>query len=84
MEKGTKVDRTRRAPPASTEAQPDPASPVPAVPDDTAPAARLKVATMTNFYRMSAASVSTRRLHQCDTDGQTNVARASGRKSTAT
>jgi hypothetical protein len=28
MEKGTKVDSTRRAPPASTEAKPDPASPV--------------------------------------------------------
>ena len=39
---------------------------------------------MTNLDTMSAASVSTRRRHQCDTAGQTSVAMARGRNSTAT
>ena len=84
MAKGTKVAMTRSAPPASTDEKPDPWVPVPAVPEETAPAARLSVATMTNLERISAASVSTSRRHQCDTAGHTSVARASGRKSTAT
>ena len=84
MEKGTKVASTSSAPPARTEEKPDPAEPVPEVPDATAPAARLRVATMTNLERIRAARVSTRRRHQCDTDGQTRVASARGRNSTAT
>ena len=84
MAKGTKVAMTRSAPPARTAENPAPCAPVPAVPDETAPAARLSVATMTNLERISAASVSTRRRHQCDTAGQTSVASASGRKRTAT
>ena len=84
MAKGTNVAMTRSAPPASTDEKPDPCVPVPAVPEETAPAARLSVATITNLERMSAASVSTRRRHQCETAGQTRVARARGRKSTAT
>ncbi len=84
MAKGTNVAMTRSAPPASTAENPAPWAPVPAVPDETAPAARLSVATMTNLERIRAANVSTRRRHQCDTAGQTRVASASGRKSTAT
>src|ERR1700722_1614189 len=71
MAKGTKVAMTSRAPPASTAEKPEPWSPVPAVPDATAPAARLSVATMTNLERMSAASVSTRRRLQGEIAGQT-------------
>ena len=84
MAKGTKVAMTSSAPPASTDEKPDPSDPPPAVPDDTAPAARLSTATITNLDRISAASVSTRRRQKCDTAGHTNVARARGRKRTAT
>ena len=66
MEKGTKVASTSSVPPARTDTNLDPAEPVPEVPDDTAPAARLRVATMTNLERIRAARVSTRRRHQCD------------------
>jgi hypothetical protein len=61
MEKGTKVESTRRAPPARTEEKLEP----PSVPDPTALAARLSVATMTNLKRIRAASVSTRRRVEC-------------------
>ena len=84
MAKGTKVAMTRSVPPARTAEKPPPCAPVPAVPEETAPAARLRVATMTNLERIRAASVSIRRRHQCETAGHTSVARASGRKSTAT
>ncbi len=84
MAKGTKVAMRRSAPPARTEEKPEPWFPVPAVPDATAPTARLNVATMTNLERIKAASVSTSRRHQCDTAGHTSVASANGRKSTAT
>ena len=61
MAKGTKVAMRRSAPPASTEEKPEPWSPVPAVPEATAPAARLSVATITNLDRIRAANVSTSR-----------------------
>ena len=80
---GTNVAMTSSAPPASTAEKP-PLFGAPDAPDETAPAARLSVATITNFERINAASVSTSRRHQCDTAGHTSVASASGRNSTAT
>jgi hypothetical protein len=82
--KGTNVAIRRSAPPASTDEKPEPCDPEPAVPEEMAPAARLRVATMTNFEMIKAANVSTSRRHQCETAGHTRVASARGRKSTAT
>ena len=82
--KGTNVAIRRSAPPASTDEKPEPCDPEPAVPEEMAPAARLSVATMTNFEMIKAANVSTSRRHQCETAGHTRVASARGRKSTAT
>ena len=54
------------------------------VPPARAPAARLRTETMTNFPKTSATRVSTSRRHQWAMAGQARLARASGRKSTAT
>lgn len=50
----------------------------------TAPTASERTETTTNFDSTSDASVSTSLRHQCETDGQTKLASARGRNSTAT
>src|SRR6202034_2284414 len=74
---GLNAAKSKSAPPANTEANEVP------VPAPTALTARERIATMTNLESTRATRVSTNRRHQCATAGQTRLANANGRNSTA-